>query len=161
MPVQQSGLVTPSHFVSWVTDGVVQDSGLSVPELIANLVSTVVGLVNFNAANSDTPIPITLPPGTTQYRVDQVIISGATGLITTATCGVFSGPGATGAVVVVPNTAITITASTPDTINNMQALPICNQNTMAFSDTLLYFHIYTPQGQVQTANVSVFYQPLP
>lgn len=32
-PVFQSGLVTPTHFATWTTDGVLQDSGLTVDSL--------------------------------------------------------------------------------------------------------------------------------
>src|SRR5215472_882570 len=93
-PVLQSGSVTPGHLASWTTDG------------------NVLG-INFNASNSDTPIPILLPAGYSRYRIEQIIISGPTAALNTATCGVFTATGGGGTAVVTSGTGVTITSTTP------------------------------------------------
>lgn len=158
--VFQSGSVTPGHLASWTTDGVVQDAGVALTNFYGALVSQLLQ-VNFNAPNSDNPLEINLPAGYTQYRIKQIIISGATASLTTATCGVFTGAGGTGIAVVNGGTAITVSADTVDTVNNMQLLPIANQNTLALFDSILYFQVQTPQGAIARGNVSIFYEPLP
>lgn len=160
MNVQQSGLVTPGHLASWTTDGVVQDAGVSFANSYGMLASVLQG-INFNSANTDNPIPINLPAGYTRYRIHQILISGASASLSTATCGVFTQPSAAGVGVVASGSAITVTQSLGDTNQNMQALPIANQNTMSLIDTTLFFRVQTPQGVAATGNVAIFYQPLP
>jgi hypothetical protein len=48
---------------------------------------------NFNAANTDMVMPISLPTGYTQYMVAAVRIAGASGSLTAATAGVFAAGG--------------------------------------------------------------------
>jgi len=156
----QSGLVTPGHLVSWTTDGVVQDAGVNLGSTYGTFVSGLTN-INFNATNTDNPIPINLPAGYTRYRIENILISGASGTLSTATCGVFTQPAAAGVAVVTTGTAITVTASAADTNNNMQSLTINSQNTLALSDTVLYFRVQTAQGSAATANVFIFYKPLP
>lgn len=158
--VQQSGNVTPGHIATWTTDGVAQDGGMPIPAVNAMLAASVLQ-VNFNAGNTDNPINIGLPQNYTQYRIHQIIIEGATASLSTATCGVFTQQGAGGLAVVAGNTAVTITQTAGDTNNNMQALTIANQNTLALIDPTLYFRVQNPQGSSALANVIVFYQPIP
>jgi hypothetical protein len=157
--VLQTGNVTPGHLASWATDGVVQDAGITFSTSYGMFVATLLG-VNFNVTG-DTPANILLPLGYTRYRMALILLAGATGVLTTATCGVFTAPGAGGTAVVTSGTAITITQTLPDTVNNMQALSINNQNTMALSDSQLFFRVQNPQGLGVFANVSMFYVPLP
>ena len=159
-PVQQSGLVTPTHLATWTTDGVLQDGGVPIPALSAILGSGV-QQINFNSANTDTPISIGLPSGYTRYRVDKILISGATASLATATCGVFTQANAAGTQVVTSGTTITVTASTSDTNNNMQALSINNQDTMSLIDPVLYFRVQNAQGSAALGNIMVLYEPLP
>lgn len=158
--VQQSGQVTPSHLAAWATDGVIEDAGVTFTNTYGMFQSTILQ-VNFNSTNTDNPIPINLPVGYTKYRVHQIVISGATASLSTATCGVFTQQGAAGLGVVGTGTAITVTATAGDTNNNMQSLTIVNQNTLALIDTTLYFRVQTPEGGAALGNISVFYQPLP
>ena len=160
MSVEQSGLVTPGHLASWTTDGVVQDSGFSYSNSYG-LLSSVVQNINFNATNTDNPIPINLPAGYTRYRIQNILISGATHDISTATCGVFTATAAGGTPVVTTGTAITVTQTAGDTNHNLQSLSINDQDTMFFIDTVLYFRVQTPESAAALANVAIFYQPLP
>jgi len=159
-PILQSGSVTPGHLASWTTDGIAQDAGVALTNLYGMLVSGVIA-VNFNAGNTDTAIPINLPAGYTRYRIHGINISGASASLSSATCGVFTAQAAGGVAVVTSGTAVTITTSLADTSNNAQSLTVNNQNTIALSDPVLYFRVQTPQGVPATANVSIFYQPLP
>lgn len=157
--VIQSGQVTPTHLVTWTADGVVQDSGLTFTNTYGMFSSTVLQ-INFNSANTDNPIPINLPQNYTWYRIHQILLYGATSSLNSATCGVFTQQGASGTQVVSSGTAITVTQTTGDTNNNLQAFTINDQNTMALFDTTLYFRVQSAQGSPALGSVSIFYQPL-
>src|SRR5215469_5968918 len=104
--VLQSGQVTPQHLASWTTDGVIQDAGVTFVNTLGTYRADVLG-INFNAANTDFPIPINLPVGFTRFRINAFFVSGASGTLTTATFGIFTQPGASGVTVVAGSTAIT------------------------------------------------------
>lgn len=157
---KQSGQVTPGHLAAWVTDNVLSDAGVQFNNTYGKFVFTLQG-VNFNLANNDNPININLPLGYTRYRIEQIIISGASGPLSTATCGVFTQAGAAGTPIVTSGSAITVTTGAADTANNMQSLTINNQSTAAYNDLMLFFRTQTPQGAPATGSVSIFYQPLP
>jgi hypothetical protein len=158
--VLQSGQVTPLHLASWTTDGVIQDSGVAFVNTLGLFRSDVLG-INFNAANTDFPIPINLPVGYTKYRLQTFLISGASGTLTTATFGLFTQPAAAGVIIIASGTACLINTNLMDTATNMQNPTIIGLNTIAYSDTVLYFRVQTPQGGAATANISAFYQPVP
>jgi hypothetical protein len=158
--ILQSGVVTPSHLASWATDGIIQDAGFEYANTFAMLASVVIN-INFNLTNNDNPIPINLPVGYTRYRIHQILLSGATASLSTATCGVFTATGAGGTAVVASGTAITVTQSGIDTNNNLQSFTIVDQNTLALSDTVLFFRTQTAQGSAALGNVAIFYQPMP
>ena len=160
MSVLQSGSVTPGHIATWTTDGVIQDSGVSIPS-ISGILSSSKLQINFNSGNTDNPIQIGLPPGFTRYRVNKILISGAASAVNSATCGVFTAQSAGGVAVVTGATAVTVSQTAPDTNNNMQSLSINDQDTMFFSDPVLYFRVQNPEGIAALANVTVFYEPLP
>jgi hypothetical protein len=158
--VLQNGQVTPQHLAAWTTDGVIQDAGVTFVNTYGKFVSTLVG-VNFNATNQDNPININLPAGYTRYRIEQILISGASASLSTATCGVFTATAAGGVAIVTSATPITVTQTAADTNQNMQSLTINNSSTLAYNDPTLYFRVQTPQGSAALGNVSIFYQPLP
>jgi len=81
--ILQSGNVTPGHLWAVVTDGVAGDAGVTFNNTLGLFRSDVLG-INFNAANSDNPISINLPVGFTKYRIDRIVISGASGTLSTA-----------------------------------------------------------------------------
>lgn len=159
-PLIQSGQVTPGHLGAFITDGVLGDAGVTLVNTYAEFASTVLE-VNFNSSNTDNPVPINLPIGYTRYRVVQILISGANASLSTATCSVWTQQGGSGIAVVTNGTAITVTQTGIDTVNNMQSFSINNQNTMALSDTTLYFRVQNPQGGAALANITIIYQPLP
>ena len=158
--VLQSGNVTPGHLLSWVTDGVAEDAGVTFTNTYG-LFSYTKQQINFNSANTDNPLLINLPAGYTRYRIHNILIFNASQTLSTATCGVFTQAAGLGTAIVTSGTAITVTQSAEDTINNMQSLSINNQSTMSLIDTTLYFRVQTAQGAAATGTVTIFYQPLP
>lgn len=158
--VLQSGSVTPLHLAAWVTDGVLGDAGVTFNNTQALFQSTITN-VNFNSANTDNQILINLPVGFTRWRCEKILISGASGTLTTATCSVYTQPATGGFAIVTSATSITVTTGAVDTNNNLQSLAINDQNTQAFSDTAIYFRINGAQGNAATGNITVIYAPLP
>lgn len=158
--VIQSGLVTPSHLVSWTTDGVVQDAGITFLNTYGMFATQLLS-VNFNAANTDNVLPVNLPAGYTRYLINLVMLSGATASLSTATCGLFTATGGGGTAVIASNTAITVTSSGIDQNNNLMIFTVTNINTQAWSDTTLFFRVQTPQGNAAFGNVTLLYNPLP
>jgi len=120
--------------------------------------------VNFNSANTDNAINITLPTGFTRYLVSAARIAGASASLTTATCGVFTATGAGGTAVVTSATAITVSTASEGTNNNAQILTVNNANTQSYllsSVPTLYFRVQNAQGSAATANVVLVIIPLP
>lgn len=123
--------------------------------------------VNFNSGNTDTTITLPSPPsGFTRYSIRAVFISGPSGTLASATCGLFTATGAGGVALVASGTAVTITTASDSTANNMQVLSPVNVNTMsnlysALTSGQIYFRVQTASAGVNTANVTVEYQWLP
>jgi hypothetical protein len=159
-PILQSGSVTPGHLWSVTTDGVAQDSGVSFNNTQAIFQSTITN-VNFNSANTDNQVLINLPVGFTRWRMQNIYLSGASGTLTTATCGLFTQPAAGGVAIVTSGSAINVNTSSIDTNNNGQVFTINNQNTLFYSDTAIYFRVQNPQGNAATGNITVDYVVLP
>lgn len=110
--------------------------------------------VNFNAANTDTIVTFTLPPGVSRYAVGSVWLNNASASISTATVSIRTGAGATGATIAAAQ-AITVTATATDTVNNAQSLTLTNAATEAYNDLTLYVRVGTAQGSGATADVII------
>ncbi len=119
------------------------------------------GSVNFNAANTDTAITITLPTGYTRYHVQAVRLSNASGTLTTATAGLFTSAAGAGVAIVTGATAITVSTAAEDTLNNSMGFTVNNSATQSYTDTTLFFRVATAQGVAATGTVSIFIVPLP
>jgi hypothetical protein len=158
--VLQSGSVTPGHLMQAVTDGVIGDAGVTFQNTNAEFVATITA-VNFNQISFDNQILINLPAGFTRWRCDRVLISGASGSLTTATAGLFAGTAGTGVQIVASGSTITVTSGAADTNHNMQSMTIANQDTLCYSDTAIYWRNQVAQGVAATGNISVYYEPLP
>ena len=130
-------------------------------QLFALCLGGYVDSVNFNSANTDTPITISLPAGATNYSVRQVFIANASGSLTTATCGLFTSTGGGGVAIVSGGSAITVSSSAANTNNNMMSLTVNNGSTQSFNKTTLYFRVGTAQGVAVAASVLVYIQVLP
>lgn len=113
--------------------------------------------VDFNSANTDNSISLPLPTGFTRAYIVTVTISNASGTLTTATAGVFSGAGGTGTTLVA-NSAITVSTASANTANNMQQF--FPSTSTAFSFSSVFFRVGTAQGAARTGDVTVSYYPL-
>ncbi len=121
-----------------------------------------VASVNFNSANTDTSIPITLPPGYTRYRVNQIIISGASASIGTATWGLFTAAAGGGVAISAAGQATGVTSAAENTAANMAvtAPATLAQNTTSLNAATLFFRVGTAQGSPATATVTIIYSPV-
>jgi hypothetical protein len=117
--------------------------------------------VNFNSANTDTAITITLPVGVSNYKINSVLIANASASLTTATAGLFTAVGGGGTSIVTGGSAITVSSSSVATNNNMQLLTVNNANTESYNSSTLYFRVTTGQGSTAIGSVIVYINPLP
>src|SRR5665213_1719703 len=77
-------------------------------------------LVDFNVANADTIIPVSLPTPFTRYALNSIRISGASHSLTTATAGLFTAAAGGGVPIVTAASSITVSATADNTNNNLQ-----------------------------------------
>lgn len=115
--------------------------------------------VNFNSANTDNSLVITLPAGITRWRSSLINIGNASASISTATAGMFTGAGGTGQTLAA-NQALTVNQITTNTNNNNQALALTNGATESYTATTIFFRIGTAQGSAATADVVLVIFPL-
>lgn len=112
--------------------------------------------VNFNATNTDNAISIVLPTGITRYVVASARICNASHSLSTATMGVFNGTGgASGNQTIAADQAITVTATTANTVNNAMSLTLTNANTETYTSTTLYARVGTAEGAAATGDVII------
>ena len=117
--------------------------------------------VNFNLANTDTAIAISLPAGVVNYAINSVKIANASGSLTTATAGMFTSAGGGGAAVILQGTAITVSTGSPNTNNNYQQLTTVNSISQSYNNSIIYFRITNPQGYPASASVIIYIIPIP
>lgn len=120
--------------------------------------------VNFNSANTDHAIPISVPTGFTRYLVISCRINGASGALNSSTFGLFTATGGGGFAAVASGTAGTITTASENTLNNAASLTVvnsANQSYQVATTPILYFRVQTPQGSAATASVTIQIVPLP
>lgn len=146
-------------------------SDCTVAQLLALLAPSQIKVtltgVNFNSANTDNAVAFTLPTGLTRFNLGKVLISGASGSLSSATFGVFTAASGGGAALVASGTAGTITTASDATNNNMQAPALVNAGTESFvaanlaTANTIYFRVQTAEGSAVTANVDIWLQPMP
>ena len=145
-----------------VATGVPED--LTVAQVGAIVTSPVLfptAAVNFNAANTDHPVAITLPTGYTKYRIGSITVvnTGATASLTTARAGVFTQANGTGTTLV---TDVALSAITQNTQLTSSALLV---HTIAIAGGLMwvsgttvptiYYRVSTAQGASASGTVIV------
>jgi hypothetical protein len=111
--------------------------------------------VNFNAANTDTAIPIVLPPNAVGYRVGGLRIGNASGSLSTATFGLFSAAAGGGTAIFAAGQSITVTTAAVNTNNNAMTVTPANQNTQFYNFTTLYFRVGTATVAPATGDVTI------
>lgn len=153
MPVLQSGLVTPGHACSWVTDGVIQDAGATpaAQRVLASLRGA-----DFNTTGDQ---PITIPPQFVAFQLTSIVVTGAFGAMSVARGGFYPQAGKAGSPLVF-NTQTYAALTTSDVLQQM-SLTAFAQNTR-FSVTNLgqingllniWFSLSIPQGTVAGADI--------
>lgn len=148
------GAITPALLRAFEQD--IIDSTVGLPNALISMKV----LVDFNAGNTDTQIPITLPAGVTRYRVLFAIISGASQTLTTATAGLFTQAAGAGVAVITAATAITVATAAENTNNNSQVMNINNLSTECYNVATLFWRVATAQGVAATGTVTLTIQPL-
>lgn len=115
--------------------------------------------VNFNPSVAvDVAISITVPAVT--YQVDKVIISNASHTLTTASVGLYSAAGG-GGITIAASQLITISASSPDTLNGAMTLVLGSAAAItAHTLSTLQFRIGVAEGAAATADVLLYVRPL-
>lgn len=117
--------------------------------------------VNFNAGNTDTAIPFTMPTGFTRLFPFRVNITNASHTLVTATFGVFSATAAGGTAIVAGGTAITVSATTDGAVNNTQTAGTIGTSSFIAASlatpNTVYFRIGTAEGAAATADVCMDY----
>lgn len=117
--------------------------------------------VNFNSANTDTSIAVSLPPGVTNYQIASVRLANASASISTATFGLFSAAAGGGTAIIANNAfAITVTSASANTNNNSQTVTPTNSATQSWNFANLFFRVGTAQGSAATADVIITIVPL-
>ncbi len=119
--------------------------------------------VNLNSANTDNAMTVTLPAGTTNYRITAVMVqnNGTTASLTTATAGLFSAAAGGGLALAANQALSAITANAVNTDANSLSLTQTIASRTTVNSATLYFRVGTAQGAASTANVYVYAQPMP
>lgn len=115
--------------------------------------------VNFNSANTDNALTITLPSGVARYTIYAIEISNASHTLVTATIGLFSATGG-GGTTIAANQAVTVSATADNTVNNGQVLTAAVGFTQTINFTSLQVRVGTAEGAAATGDVTVFITPL-
>ena len=154
LTLQPSNTTTPSGTIS-----IPSGPGTLAFTIGQTLISFRAPAVNFNSANTDTSVAITIPTGVSRYFVNAARVGNCSASVSTATAGLFTASGG-GGVAVVTTTAMTITTAATDTNNNSQVLGVNNPNTQSYNDTTLFFRIGTAQGSAATCDVNISIVPI-
>lgn len=145
-------------FINWITGLPIalEDAMAASFGGFPNRVMVISRTIDFNTVG-DTIIPISLPDVYARYFLDSIRINGASGIISTATFGLFSAASGGGTALISSGTAITITTNAENTANNAQINNGPTDRTFNFST--LFFRITNPQGTAKTANVQIVLAP--
>jgi hypothetical protein len=124
-------------------------------------ITVFIPLVNFNSANTDYAVAITLPPGFTNYRLQGVqIVNPSVAINGTATFNIYTAAAAGGVAMYTSNVTMGITSVAANTNGNMQNSSPTNATTLALNALILYFHTVIAFGSAATATVAITYIPL-
>lgn len=120
--------------------------------------------VNFNSANTDTQLSISLPSGFTRWQIHQGFISNPQQTFSTATFGMWTGAGATGTNIVTGATATAIASTADGAAGNTQlftGVVGTNQSFTVAGFPNLFFRVQTAQGATAVADVNIVLRCLP
>lgn len=117
---------------------------------------------DFNSTN-DQAITISLPPGFTKWRLNNIFITEASISLTTAVGGFYTAASKAGTTLIANTQAYTTLtgAAVNSTGNFMAATNITAVTATVFDVATIYLSLSTPQGAAATANVFVSVTPFP
>lgn len=150
-----------------VTGTLPKGSGGTGTTAAISLISTTLTGVNFNSGNTDNAIVIALPTGFTRFNLFRLFISNASHDLSTATIGVFPTTGGAGTALLTSGSAITVTATTDGTANNMQQFNAQVNQTISWvaaslaTPNTVYLRVQTAEGVAATGDVTAVFLPLP
>lgn len=118
--------------------------------------------VNFNSANTDNAITLTLPTGYTRWRIISLIVSHPSTTFSTATFNLYTAASAGGTALLSATTTAAFSSAAEGTNGNMMSPALfTNANTQSFNVATIYFRTITAQGSAATADVDVTINALP
>ncbi len=149
MSVEQSGNVTRNHLAKWVSNGVIGDAG---PQVAGQRVLGVLQNADFNSTNDQ---PIVVPSAIQVFQLTGLIITKASGSITTAAGGFYTGASKSGSAIVA---AGQVYSALTNANLLMQATLTAFANSARFSTANLtanqiFFSLTTPQGVARSADI--------
>lgn len=133
---------------------------LTGPFLTSGILVYVARGVNFNSTNTDTQLPIALPPGFSLYQVIGVRVANPSAALTGATLGVFTAASGGGQTVAADQSVTGVSATAVNTNNNSLDLTKTNSLTEAYNVATLFVRVGTAKGSAATADVAVLIEPL-
>lgn len=156
--VQQSGIITPGHLVTWTTDGVVQDGGaLNASQKVLSAFFD----ADFNSVGDQ---PLLLSPSITAFQLTGIIVTNASVSLNAAVGGFYTAASKGGSQIVANSQAYSA-LTTPNVLvqpsltafaqaarfsaNNLALL----QNANGLFGLAVYLSLTTPQGVAATADV--------
>lgn len=140
-PDNTIGAITPAILRAFNQDMI--DSTVGIPAI---RIGTIEVNIDFSVAG-DTQINIVLPTGFTRFRVNDVILSGASGTLVAATAGLFTAAGGGGVAIVTAASAITVSTGAENTNNNCQAMTVNNSATQCYNVAALFFRVAATVAQ--------------
>jgi hypothetical protein len=137
-----------------------QVGGVAVP--VPGVVGFKLTAVNFNTANNDNPITITLPTGFTRFRFFACMVDHPSTTFSTATFGVFSAAAGAGtALLTTSPTTAAFTSTAENTAGNMMSPAVfAGGLTQSFNVGTIYFRTVTANGSAATADVTILLIPV-
>lgn len=149
----QSGLVTPGHVVTWVTDGVVGDGGPLLGPAETKL-AQLLG-ANFNTTNDQ---QIAIPTTINKFQLTNIIVTNASLSLSAAVGGFYPQPAKGGTALVSAAQAYSSLTTASGLLNPTLTT---YANTTALTASILtafsiYFALSTAQGAACTADIYLF-----
>ena len=155
MSVIQSGQVTPGHFATWTTDGIIQDGGpiAAAQKVLGRALNS-----NFNTTFDQ---PILINPAITAFQLTGIIVTNASISLTTVQGGFYTAASKGGSVIVLSTQAYSALTNKnllmqPTLTAFAQAARFSSTNLGTFSTSgslTIYLSLTTTQGAAATADV--------
>lgn len=149
MSIQQSGLVTPGHLATWVTDNVIGDGGVlgAAQKVLARF-----GTADFNDTGDQ---PLLLPVTMTAFMLTGIIVTNSPVSLTAAVGGFYPAASKGGTPIVAASQVYSsLTAQTKLLSCTLAAAVATTRYSRAnLTDWAIYFALTTAQGIAATGDI--------